>query len=149
MSLTGELTVPTTGTSVGCPSRCSAYSNAALSKNVSCSSARWCLRQSKCYIMLECFRNDLLHPSPGHVKSASFAVAGSSSVSVWSLVAWVSLGCDVVVRPFSTEEKELGCARSILPLTAEYLVVGSQPLEQISVSQVPRRMLSIHGFPLW
>ena len=97
VSPTGELTVPTTGTSVGCPSRCSAYSNAALSKSVSCSSARWCLPQSKRYIMEECLRNDLLHPSSGHVDSASFAVAGSSSVSVWSLLAWVSLGCVVVV----------------------------------------------------
>ena len=97
VSPTGELTVPTTGTSVGCPSRCSAYSNAALSKSVSCSSARWCLPQSKRYIMEECLRNDLLHPFSGHVDSASFAVAGSSSVSVWSLLAWVSLGCVVVV----------------------------------------------------
>ena len=52
--------------------------------------------------------NDLLHPSFGHVNSASFAVAGSSSVSAWSLVAWVSLGCVVVVRPFTRRRKSLG-----------------------------------------
>lgn len=97
------LTLLTTGTSVACPSSCSAYSMAA-------SNASWCLPQSKCCIMVECLKNVFVHPSSGHVNSPSADGVDSSSVLTWAAEAqepfeWVEIG-----RLFTAEENELGCA---------------------------------------
>ena len=98
--------------------------------------------------MEEFLRNVLLHPSSGHVTVPRLLLQALRRFPSGLYWHGFSLRCVVVVRPFTTKEKELGRGRSILPLTADYLVMGSQPSDQISVSQFPHRMLSIHGFLL-